>query len=61
MQMLNTEFILMLKLLKLLLRRLLVVLLILCCRLDATIELLANEQDLTVFVVDVLGLDLRPC
>jgi hypothetical protein len=60
MQMLNTKLVFVLKFLKLLLRRLLVVFLILRRRLNALFEALTDKKDLTVLVVDVLGLDLTP-
>jgi hypothetical protein len=60
MQMFNAELVFMLKFLKLLLRRLLVVFLILRRRLHTLFEALTNKKDLTVLVVDVLGLDLTP-
>jgi hypothetical protein len=60
MKMLDAELVFVLKLLKLLLRCFLVVLLIFGGGLGPRFEFLANEQDLTVLVVDVLGLDLRP-
>jgi NADH:ubiquinone oxidoreductase subunit H len=58
MKMLDAELVLMLELLKLLLWCLFIVLLILGGWLGASFEFLTNEQDLTVLVVDVLGLDL---
>jgi hypothetical protein len=59
--MLNSELILVLEFFELLLRCFLVVLLILGCGLDTRFESLTDEQNLTKFVIDVLGLDLGPC
>lgn len=60
MEMLNSKLILMLQLLNLLLRRLLVMLLVLLRRFDSLLHLLTNQQDLAVFVVEMLWFDLAP-
>jgi len=59
--MLNPQLVLMLKFLELLLWRLLVVLLVLCRWLDRRLKVLADEKNLAVLVVEVLGFDLAPC
>tara|TARA_R110002003_G_scaffold63_8_gene5863 strand:- start:4223 stop:4402 length:180 start_codon:yes stop_codon:yes gene_type:complete len=59
--MLHTKLVLVFKLLELLLWCLLVVFLILCGRFDALLKLFADEQDLAIFVVEILGLDFGPC
>jgi hypothetical protein len=61
MKMRDAELVLVLKLLKLFLRCFFIVLLIFGGGFGACFEFFTNEQDLTVLVVDVLGLDLRPC
>ena len=58
--MLDAQLILMFKLLNLFLWSLLVMLLVLGSRLNATLHLLADEQDLAVLVVQVLRLDFDP-
>jgi hypothetical protein len=60
MQVLDPQLILMLQLLQLLLRRLLIMFLVLCGWLNSLLHVFANEQDLAVFMVDVLGLDFCP-
>jgi hypothetical protein len=51
----------MLKLLEFFLRCLLVMLLVLGGRLDTSLQVLTDEQNLAKLVVDIPGLDLRPC
>lgn len=60
MKMLNTELVFVLQLFELLFRRFLIMLLVFRSRLNGCVDILTNEQDLAVFVVEVLGLDLRP-
>jgi len=58
--MLDAQLILMFKLLNLLLWSFLVMLLVLGGRLDATLQLLSDEQNLAVLIVQVLRLDFDP-
>lgn len=58
--MLHAQLILMLKLLQLLLRRNLILLLILVRGLHGLLDILADEKNLAVFVVEVLGLHGTP-
>jgi hypothetical protein len=58
--MLDAKLVLMLQFLELLLRSFLIMLLVLRCWLDGRFEVLADEKDLAVLVVKVLGLDLAP-
>jgi hypothetical protein len=60
MKMLDAKLILVFKLLKLLLRSLLVMLLVFGSRLDTTLHVLADEQDLAVLIVQVFWLDFDP-
>jgi hypothetical protein len=58
--MLDAELVLVLELLKLFLWCFLVVFLVLGRWLNTLVKVFTNEQDLAVFVIDILGFDLGP-
>lgn len=60
MKMLDAKLVFMLELLNLLERSFFIVLLVLCGRLDARLQFLANEQDLTILIVKILRLCFNP-
>jgi hypothetical protein len=59
--MLNAKLVLVLELLKLFLWCFLVMLLVLGRWLNTLVKVFTNEQDLAVFMINILGLDLGPC